>query len=129
MRVLSVYYNKKLVEQYFDLSKGSSKLIPIRVHSEEVLRRHLLLSMIATTINLHLQKRTNLLATNQVVVFKGLRNQKCLVYKIVTSDDEHQKKLMISIRYLICNVFFHISKAVMIRNQNITSKIMKMKRS
>ena len=90
--VLPAYYTRQLVEQYFDLSKGSSKLTPLRVHSEEAVRGHLLLSMIAATINVHIQKKTKLKATNQDGIFMGLRNQKCLVYKTVTSVGEPQKR-------------------------------------
>ncbi len=90
--VLPAYYTRQLVEQYFDLSKGSSKLTPLRVHSEEAVRGHLLLSMIAATINVHIQKKTKLKATNQDGIFMRLRNQKCLVYKTVTSVGEPQKR-------------------------------------
>ena len=90
--VLPAYYTRQLVEQYFDLSKGSSKLTPLRVHSEEAVRGHLLLSMIAATINVYIQKKTKKTATNQEGIFMGLRNQKCLVYKTVTSVEEPQKR-------------------------------------
>ena len=67
-------------------------MTPLRVHSEEAVRGHLLLSMIAVTINVHIQKKTKLKATNQEGIFMGLRNQKCLVYKTVTSVEEPQKR-------------------------------------
>ena len=72
--MIPVYYTRQLVEQYFDLSKESSKLTPLRVHSEEAVRGHLLLSMIAATINGHIQKKTKLKATNQEGIFMGFRN-------------------------------------------------------
>lgn len=90
--ILPAYYVRQLVEQYFDLSKGSSKLTPLRVHSEETLRGHLLLSMIAATINVYIQKKTHNMEKNQNGIFMGLRNQKCLIYKTVTTVCEAQKK-------------------------------------
>lgn len=51
--ILPAYYTRQLVEQYFDIGKGISKLTPLRIHSEEALRGHLLLSMIASTINVY----------------------------------------------------------------------------
>ena len=90
--ILPAYYTRQIVEQYFDLSKGSSKLTPLRVHSEDTLRGHLLLSMIAATINVYIQRKTHNKAFNQNGLFMGLRNQKCLVYKTVTTVCEAQKK-------------------------------------
>lgn len=51
--ILPAYFTRHLVEQYFDIGKGISKLTPLRIHSEEALRGHLLLSMIASTINVY----------------------------------------------------------------------------
>lgn len=90
--ILPAYYLRQIVEQYFDLSKGSSKLIPLRVHSEDILRGHLLLSMIAATINVYIQRKTHNNALSQNGLFTGLRNQKCLVYKTVSTVCEAQKK-------------------------------------
>lgn len=33
--ILMVYYTRQLVERYFDVSKGISRLIPLRVHTEQ----------------------------------------------------------------------------------------------
>lgn len=48
--------------------------------------------MIAATINVYIQKKTKKTATNQEGIFVGLRNQKCIVYKTVTSVEEPQKR-------------------------------------
>ena len=37
-----------MIEQYFDIGKSSSRLTPLRVHSEEALYGHLILSMIGS---------------------------------------------------------------------------------
>lgn len=55
--ILTVYYTRQLVEQYFDIGKGLSRLTPLRVHTERRVLGHLLLSQIAATINLYIQKK------------------------------------------------------------------------
>lgn len=89
--ILPAYYTRQLIEQYFDISKGSSRLTPLRVHSEEALYGHLILSMIAATINVYIQNRTNRIYDNKDEIFMTLRNQKCTVYKSKISNVEPQK--------------------------------------
>lgn len=88
--ILTVYYTRQLVEQYFDVSKGISKLTPLRAHTEKRVLGHLLLSQIAATINLYIQKKMHSLAGDSEEMFMGLRNQKCIVYasKIVTNEGQ-----------------------------------------
>lgn len=90
--ILPAYYTRQLVEQYFDIDKGISNLTPLRIHHEEALRGHLLLSMIASTINVYVQKQTKKLATDREELFMSLRNQKCIVYKSKILTSEAQKK-------------------------------------
>lgn len=90
--ILPAYYTRQLIEQYFDISKGSSKLTPLRVNSEETLYGHLILSMIAATINVHIQNRTNSIYNNKEEIFMTLKNQKCTVYKSKITNAEPQKK-------------------------------------
>lgn len=89
--ILPAYYTRQLVEQYFDIGKGISKLTPLRIHSEEALRGHLLLSMIASTINVYVQKLTKKAATERTELFMSLRNQKCIVYKSKIMTGEPQR--------------------------------------
>lgn len=89
--ILPAYYARQLVEQYFDIGKGISNLTPLRVHSEEALRGHLLLSMIASTINVYVQKLTKKAATDRTELFMSLRNQKCIVYKSKVLTGEAQR--------------------------------------
>lgn len=90
--ILPAYYTRQLIEQYFDIGKGSSKLTPLRVHSEEALYGHLMLSMIAATINVHIQNKTNCIYDDREEIFMTLRNQKCTVYKSKIANAEPQKK-------------------------------------
>ena len=88
--ILDVYYIRQQVEQYFDISKGISRLTPLRVHTEQRVLGHLLLCQIAATINLAIQKRMNQYFENREGMFMALRNQKCEVFaeRIVTYEGQ-----------------------------------------
>lgn len=88
--ILTVYYTRQLVEQYFDLSKGLSKLTPLRVHTEQRVLGHILLSQIAATVNLYIQKKMHSAYEDSEEMFMGLRNQKCVIYasRIVTNEGQ-----------------------------------------
>lgn len=90
--ILPTYYTRQLIEQYFDVEKGSSKLTPLRVQSEEALRGHLMLSMIAATVNIWIQKGVHQIYENREEVFMTLRNQKCEAYATKVTTTEAQKK-------------------------------------
>lgn len=88
--ILPVYYTRQLVEQYFDVGKGISRLIPLRVHSKESILGHLMLSQIAAVVNLNIQKKMLISADNREDILLALRNQKCIVYKnrIITTEPQ-----------------------------------------
>lgn len=94
--ILNVYYNRLIVEQYFDLGKGLSRLIPLRVHSEDRVLGHLLLCQIAATINLYVQKALEQSYNNSVELYLGLRNQKCTVYstRIITNEAQSSATIL-----------------------------------
>lgn len=48
--LLGLYYTRNQVEEIFKIGKGSGKMLPICVGSEETLRGHLLLTFISSTI-------------------------------------------------------------------------------
>ncbi len=57
--LLPVYYTRQQIEQTFDLSKNDADLLPLRIHSEEGLRGHLLLVFIATVIRRQIERILN----------------------------------------------------------------------
>ena len=89
-QILPLYYIRQRIEQYFDLSKGSSKLTPLRVHSEHALYGHLILSMIAATINIRIMNTLKQYHDNRENLFMSLSNQKCLVYRTQINTCEPQ---------------------------------------
>jgi len=88
--ILPVYYIRQTIEQYLDIEKGTSKLTPLRIHSEEALYGHLVLSMIAATINVHIMKTMKKHNGNKEKMFMSLANQKCLVYRTQINTCEPQ---------------------------------------
>ncbi len=86
--ILPAYYARQGAEQYFDVSKGSAKLLPLRIHDEERLRGHLILSMIASTINIYIQKMQHRIYDSSEQLFQALQAQKCDRYKTRISIDD-----------------------------------------
>ena len=86
--ILPAYYVRQLAEQYFDIGKGISRMIPLRVHSEESVKGHLMLSQMAATVNVYIQKKMKKYYENREDILVSLRNQKCEVFetKIVTHE-------------------------------------------
>ncbi len=89
--ILEVYYLRQQVEQYFDVSKGISRLGPLRVHTELRALGHLLFCQIAMTINLAIQKKKDQYFENREGMFMALRNQKREVFAewIVTYEGQN----------------------------------------
>jgi transposase len=52
--LLSLYYTRQAVEQIFDVDKNNTNILPLRVHSEETFRGHIMLSFMATVVYLKL---------------------------------------------------------------------------
>jgi len=104
--ILPLYYERQAIEQVFDFSKNSADLLPLRIHSVETFRGHLLLSFIASAVYLAANK---LLADNEdsaIRSFHLFRNLKCKVFEkqIVVQEANKRmndvvKKLKIEIPY------------------------------
>ena len=86
--VLDAYYARQRIEQVFDVGKNYASLLPVRVHSEEALRGHLLLTFCATALLCRLQSRMPAKASPMPQALAAARNQKCKVYdtKVLTCE-------------------------------------------
>lgn len=109
--ILPAYYTRQLIEQYFDISKGSSKMTPLRVHSEEAMNGHLMLSMIAATINVYIQNKTGKIYDDREEIFMTLRNQKCSMYqtRITTTEPQKQANAFYKLFDVKCPLYFDIN--------------------
>ena len=87
-KVLPLYYTRQQVEQVFDVGKNYADMLPVRVHSEDTFRGHLLLTFIATVIIKQIQDELSKTAITPISLFLNLRNHKCKVYgnKIITGE-------------------------------------------
>lgn len=90
--ILPAYYMRQSAEQIFDFAKNYTKLLPLRVRTEETFRGHLLLSFVASCavkmIQLRL-KEANLFFGSRLAC---LRNQKCTIYQNRIVTDEPQRE-------------------------------------
>ena len=122
--ILNVYYNRLIVEQYFDLGKGLSRLIPLRVHNEERVLGHLLLCQIAATMNLYIQKKLNQTYLNSVELYLGLRNQKCVIYatKIITSEAQSSATRLYN-KFKITCPNYYIKHGDVLKSHNSIPKV------
>jgi hypothetical protein len=67
-------------------------MLPLRVHSEETFRGHLLLTFIATVAVKLAQDKLKGSVYNPISMFMNLRNQKCKVYEDRIVPQEAFKK-------------------------------------
>ena len=87
-KVLPLYYTRQQIEQIFDLGKNYADLLPLRIHTEETFRGHLLITFIATVVLKKIQDTLKSSPITPMSLFLNLRNQKCKVYqnKVITQE-------------------------------------------
>ncbi|MDR1418402.1 MAG: transposase [Endomicrobium sp.] len=83
--ILDLYYQREQIEQIFDVAKNMTNIIPLRVHSVETLRGHLLLSFISVIIYMIINNKalTNKLNTSDIIL------QLSLTHIHLLSDGNH----------------------------------------
>ena len=73
--VLKEYYIRQGVEQFFDYAKNCANYLPVRNHSVETLRGHLLLSFMGTFFLVLIKNRLKILDNDYVVVPNSLKDE------------------------------------------------------
>jgi hypothetical protein len=91
--IMPLYYTRQVIEQIFDTSKNNTDLLPLRVHSEEAFRGHLLLNFMATVVHLSINHMLKGTVYNTEGAFIILRNQKCKVFDDLILPKETTKKM------------------------------------
>jgi hypothetical protein len=89
--LLPLYYTRQTVEQVFDIGKNNVDLIPLRVHSEEAFRGHLLMSFIASYVYILVNRYFTKSDKCAIGVFRTMKNQKCKVYEETIIPQEPTK--------------------------------------
>jgi transposase len=79
--LLPLYYTRQTVEQVFDVSKNNVHILPLRTHSEETFKGHVMLTFMATILYLKLNQwfKGHKVFTAQNSLIE-MRNLKCKVY-------------------------------------------------
>lgn len=87
-KLMPLYYTRDQIEKVFNIGKGQANLLPIRTHSEEKFRGHLLITFIASVVLKLLQKETSRTGISTKAMFMEMRNQKCKVYEneVITTE-------------------------------------------
>jgi len=91
--ILPLYYTRQAIEQVFDIGKNNADLLPLRVHSIDSFRGHLLLSFMVSAIYIIVN---NMLKGSEVCTmgaYRILRNLKCKVYDDQIIIQEANKKM------------------------------------
>ena len=91
--LLPLYYTRQTVEQIFDIGKNNADLIPLRVHSVEAFRGHLLMSFIAAYV--YILVNSYFIKTDRCALgaFRVMRNQKCKVFDDAIVPQEPTKAM------------------------------------
>jgi len=112
-KLLPLYYTRQQIEQVFDIGKNYAEMLPIRVHSEEAFRGHLLLTFIATAIIKQVQTSLAKTPITPISLFQDLRNHKCKVFNDRVLSMEAFKKAN------DCYKHFGLECPVVIQRQNL----------
>ena len=100
--VMPLYYMRQTIEQTFDFAKNDVALTPLRSHSDETFRGHLLLSFMATvlliTVKRVLKTRKKISSLPAVQALSAMRSIKCDVFSnsVVTSEPVKNAHLIIN---------------------------------
>jgi len=100
--VMPLYYMRQTIEQTFDFAKNDVALTPLRSHSDETFRGHLLLSFMATvlliTVKRVLKTRKRISSLPAVQALSAMRSIKCDVFSnsVVTSEPVKNAHLIIN---------------------------------
>jgi transposase len=100
--VMPLYYMRQTIEQTFDFAKNDVALMPVRNHSDETFRGHLLLSFMATVLLIMVKRvlktRKKLAIIPAVQALQSMRYIKCDVFPhaLVTSEPSKYANLIIN---------------------------------
>ena len=98
--ILPLYYTRQAIEQVFDVSKNYAEILPLRIHSEDALRGHLLLSFIATALFLYTNQQLIGSKFTSESAFLQMRNLKCKIFETDMTVNEPVKKMNDIAKYL-----------------------------
>jgi hypothetical protein len=86
--ILSLYYTRQTVEQYFDISKYMADMIPLKGHSEETTGSHLLISFIAKIVYSSIEFGLKGINIQTGLAIYKMTNLRIQVYKNISLVEE-----------------------------------------
>jgi len=117
--ILPLYYSRQAVEQAFDFGKNYANLLPLRIHSEAVLRGHLMISFMATAAIMTIDrlfgkahpKVKNKRSINFLQARSCLRQMKCQVYDdhITVTEPDRQSNDVLKALKIVYNKHINIT--------------------
>ncbi|MDR1915838.1 MAG: hypothetical protein LBQ58_04600, partial [Synergistaceae bacterium] len=103
-----LYYMRQSIEQTFDLAKNDVDLVPLRMHTEETFRGHLLLCFMSTvalmTVKRCLATRKKLKSMCAKMALRDMRFIKCDVFGRTLVMTEASKSANLIINELKLNL-------------------------
>ena len=91
--ILPLYYERQAIEHVFDFSKNNVDLLPLRVHTEDAFRGHLLLSFLASAAYIAVNNLLDGSDDCAMSSFHLLRNLKCKVFDSCSIVLEPDKRM------------------------------------
>jgi hypothetical protein len=91
--VLPLYYTRQVIEQIFDAGKNNADILPLRTHSEETFRGHLMLTFLASILYMQMNQALHKKKNNAISAFNIMRNLKCKVFDNTIIVGEPTKKM------------------------------------
>jgi transposase len=79
--VLPCYYDRQIIEQIIDYMKNYIDIIPLRIHNEEILAGHLLISFMASIVYLSIDKEVKKRGYSLYSAIRSLHRLHCRVYQ------------------------------------------------
>jgi hypothetical protein len=91
--ILPLYYTRQVIEQIFDIGKNNADILPLRTHSEETFRGHLMLTFLASVLYAQINQELHHKKNSAIAAFNAMRNLKCKVFDKTIIPGEPTKKM------------------------------------
>jgi hypothetical protein len=91
--ILPLYYTRQVIEQIFDTGKNNADILPLRTHSEETFRGHLMLTFLASVLYMQINQELHQKKNSAIAAFSAMRNMKCKVFDDAVIPGEPTKKM------------------------------------
>ncbi|MDR1051693.1 MAG: hypothetical protein LBP95_11610, partial [Deltaproteobacteria bacterium] len=116
--IISKYYIRQRLGQIFDIAKTEASLLPLRCHSDETLRGHILLNFIATVIHLLINNKVKNTTLNFYSIFETMYSLYINIYDTVSIIETPTSKENDIIEALELKTEYSINKRA-VKNQKL----------